>query len=58
MTDVIARINEVLCLNHGYCTYLCPVGATVWTDVGSVGTVWTCVRLVCTVWTYVHEVAQ
>ena len=24
MIDVIARIYEVLCLNHGYCTDLCP----------------------------------
>ena len=24
MIDVIARIYEVLCLNHGYCADLCP----------------------------------
>ena len=24
MIDVITRIFEVLCLNHGYCTDLCP----------------------------------
>ena len=24
MRGVIARIYDVLCLNHGYCTDLCP----------------------------------
>ena len=57
MIDVIARIYEVLCLNQGYCTDLCPFSSycvdrcrlsRYYVDI--------CVHLVCTVWTYVRAV--
>ena len=63
MIDVISKICEVhiLCLNHDYCTDLCPLSIgrpTVWTDVRSIGTVDIYVYLVGTIWTCVRSVGR